>query len=254
MKVLIRHFSYGDQSQVYSIVTEATMATVWRCFASLAQREFCIHVSLMLSSVIFVLGDIQLHYCILTLPFTLFMLALSIWLAHRIKAWRFHTDLKDIDANYNPSTRKGFWVAVLLEGDYRDTTTEFVRDNSHYAKAGQEGQIIGTIAIDIKSDPDRKEPPDSVAWLRRMAVAKSYRKRGIGVALVDVALAHCSEQKFRAVELITTEFHEAAKALYVGKGFSISNSFPKEFVFGLIPITMYRFRRSCTRNSSLEEP
>lgn len=51
----------------------------------------------------------------------------------------------------------------------------------------------------------------SVAWLRRMSVDTKHQQRGVGSALVDVVVDHCKQQKFGAIELITSEHHEKAR-------------------------------------------
>ena len=91
-----------------------------------------------------------------------------------------------------------------------------------------------------------KEPPESVALLKRMAVSKKHQRRGIASAMMDIALDHCRPFKYRAIELITTEHHEAARNLYARKGFELIASYDKNFVFGLVSITLYRLRRSCS--------
>lgn len=91
-----------------------------------------------------------------------------------------------------------------------------------------------------------KEPPESVALLKRMAVSKKHQRKGIASAMMDNALDHCRSYRFRAIELITTEHHEAARNLYARKGFELLASYDKNFVLGLVSITLYRLRRSCT--------
>ncbi len=62
-----------------------------------------------------------------------------------------------------------------------------------------------------KEDPDMREPPGSVAWLRRMAVGRRFQRQGLGAKLVDLVMDHCAEAGFRAIELVTTEAHEPAR-------------------------------------------
>lgn len=65
-----------------------------------------------------------------------------------------------------------FWVAeVLHQGD--GGKCSFVEDDN--AVQGS-GRIVGTLALGVKKDPDMKEPPNSVAWIRRMAVAKPFQR------------------------------------------------------------------------------
>ena len=101
-------------------------------------------------------------------------------------------------------------------------------------------QIVSSIA-----DPDMKEPPNSVALLKRMAVSTQHQRKGVGSAMIDAALNHCIANKFRAVELTTTEHHEAARNLYAQKGFELAACYQKKFVFGLVSLNLYRLRVPC---------
>ena len=92
-----------------------------------------------------------------------------------------------------------------------------------------------------------KEPPDSVAILKRLAVSKQHQRKGIATAIIDVALDHCLKYKFRAIELTTTEHHEAARNLYTKKGFELINSYHKTFAMNLVSITLYRLRLPCSK-------
>ena len=58
------------------------------------------------------------------------------------------------------------------------------------------------------------------------------------------ALEHCSQANFRAVELLTTEHHQAARSLYASKGFELIETIRKPFVGGLFSLAIYRLRIS----------
>ena len=77
-----------------------------------------------------------------------------------------------------------------------------------------------------------------------MSVTKPFRRQGIGSALTDAALEHCSRANFRAVELLTTEHHQAARSLYASKGFELIETIRKPFVGGLFSLAIYRLRIS----------
>ena len=89
------------------------------------------------------------------------------------------------------------------------------------------------------------EPPASVAWLCRMAVAKKYRRKGIASALTTVALEHCARSNFRAVELFTSEYHWAARSLYASHGFDLIETSRKYFLGGILAVALYRLRLPC---------
>ena len=62
------------------------------------------------------------------------------------------------------------------------------------------------------------------------------------MALTDVALDHCARANFRAVELLTTEFHQAARSLYATKGFELIETTRKTYLGGLLSFSLYRLR------------
>ena len=127
--------------------------------------------------------------------------------------------------------RTGFWVAE---------------------DRGSGGALVGTIAVTVKRDPDMREPPNSVAQIRRMAVARSCRRRGVGQMLLNEAISHCHRHRYRAVELITSEHHHEARNLYLKRGFQILRTYSTDYLFGLISWQMHRYRLPCCNNLSGE--
>ena len=193
MKVHIRPFRPSDLARVTSLVNVSAMSTVNRCFWVLSTRDFVSHLVLMLSAVMFILLNLSLQHCLCAIPFTFGSLYAAVWLGHKAKVHFKHRDLKDIPSNYQSSPKTGFWVAEL-EGDTNG------RDS---------GLVIGAVGLRIKEDPDRKDPPGSVSWLTRMAVDPKYQNRGVGRQLLDFVVDHCREgSRFKAIELLTTEFHD----------------------------------------------
>jgi len=253
-KVLIRTYQYGDEAEIKNLLKDAAMSTVWPFFFSSARREIISQMILLLAAVLFVVVGTPLRYSLLAFPIVIALLFLSTWIGHLIKVISTHNDLNNIPQEYTEKPKCGFWVAEAF-GDIPNETPkrqiEILREqqisfaNINQLKGNHKGKIIGTVAITIKHDPDLKEPPNSVAWLRRMAVSKSYQRLGIGSVLTDVALEHCSESNFRAVELLTTEHHQAARSLYAVKGFDLIETIRKPFLGGLLFLVMYRLRIPC---------
>ena len=166
-----------------------------------------------------------------------------------------HHDLNNIPQEYTEKAKCGFWVAEAIgqppTPKNSENKIEIIREEDDIniqplrtlsSSKSMESKIIGTIAITVKNDPDLREPPNSVAWLRRMAVAKSFQRLGIGSVLTDVALEHCSAANFRAVELLTTEHHQAARSLYAVKGFDLIETIRKPYLGGLLFLVLYRLR------------
>lgn len=231
------------------------MATVAPFFLKAATKEVIAQIILMLAALLFIVIGTPLHYSLFALPVTLLTLYIGVWIGHRVKATTTHGDLDDIQNVYMENPRCGFWVAELLSSSAEKTEKvddyHFVREDQleaaevERALFGINKCIIGTVAVTIKIDPDMQEPPDSVAWLRRMAVSKAHRRKGVAAALTNVALDHCARANFRAVELLTTEHHQAARNLYANKGFDLINTHHKLFCGGLLSVAMYRLRTPC---------
>ena len=59
-KVLIRKYRLGDDSQIKSLLKDASMSTVWPFFFSSARREFVSQIILLLAAILFVVIDFSL--------------------------------------------------------------------------------------------------------------------------------------------------------------------------------------------------
>merc|ERR1719376_1643039 len=225
----------------------------------------------MTAAILFIVVGTSLKNSLLAIPLVLILLYVGIYVGHWVKILKTHGDLNDIHSSYLEDPRKGFWVAVLtsagsvtssappktLQKDYTfhvvvDDDDEIFRNSLHPNCQS----LIGTLAVDIKKDPDMREPPHSVALVKRMTVSKTHRRRGVGAALLDVGLKHCLLNRFRAVELVTTEHHQAARNLYASRGFELQSIYHKNYlVWGIISLSMYRLRVACsTIAKKMENP
>jgi ribosomal protein S18 acetylase RimI-like enzyme len=83
---------------------------------------------------------------------------------------------------------------------------------SHFWVAENDaGEVVGMIGV------QHHEP--GVASIRRLRVAQSHRRRGIGSALVETAIEFCQENQYLKVKLDTFIEREPAIKLFVKFGF-----------------------------------
>ncbi|XP_033099250.1 N-acetylaspartate synthetase-like [Anneissia japonica] len=122
------------------------------------------------------------------------------YVMHRLIKGPLLADMDDVQVNYQSSDKTNFWVAV--------TDSDIV---------------IGTVAITVK------EKQESVAYLRRMAVSREYRRLGIAKRLLKVALEFCESNGYNQVELITTEVQAPAQRLYESFGFQVVDRWPRKY-------------------------
>lgn len=194
-------------------------------------------------------------------PIVVVSLYVGIYVGHWVKIFRAHTDLNNIHSNYLDDPKKGFWVAVLLN-PVKDASKDYVfygeadfnEETMQKSLNPTPRHLVGVIAVDVKDDPDMREPPESVALIKRMTVNKSHQRKGIGTVLLRTALDHCLQHKFRAVELVTTEHHVAARSLYADHGFELQATVQKRYLlWGLITLTMHRLRVACSTVAKLKD-
>jgi ribosomal protein S18 acetylase RimI-like enzyme len=92
-------------------------------------------------------------------------------------------DIDDIAAAYMACPDSHFWVALNAEGE-----------------------IVGMIGV--------QKVEDGVGEIRRLRVRRDSRRRGVGSALMEVALKFCKEHGFLKITLDTFMDHEPAVHLF----------------------------------------
>ena len=91
---------------------------------------------------------------------------------------------------------------------------ELSRIEDYYGEAfwvAEDDGVIGMVGIERRA-PDTAE-------VRRMAVARAHRRKGIGRALLAAAEAFCHQASCRKVVLSTSELQSPARRLYESSGY-----------------------------------
>jgi ribosomal protein S18 acetylase RimI-like enzyme len=116
--------------------------------------------------------------------------------------------------------------------------------------AGVERLIEDGASVFLLASPDADSPPSGMCqlrfrhslwtaspdcWLEDLYVEESARRRGVGDALVRLALAVAAERGARRIELDVSEPNEAARALYERHGLSekSKNSTDRDLLMGM---------------------
>lgn len=73
---------------------------------------------------------------------------------------------------------------------------------------------------------------DSTAQLRVLLVRRSARGLGLGGALVDTCLDFARNQGYQRMRLWTTDVLDAARRVYLGRGFRLVAEEPRSRMFG----------------------
>jgi ribosomal protein S18 acetylase RimI-like enzyme len=83
-----------------------------------------------------------------------------------------------------------------------------------------DGEMAGAVTLYLKPSPPTREGwPRDWAGVRLLAVRPSWRRRGIGRALMDECVRRCRERGIRTLGLHTTVMMEVARGMYERMGF-----------------------------------
>jgi len=96
--------------------------------------------------------------------------------------------------------------------DIDDIQPAYMRPGSHcWVGEADDGKVVAMIGV--------QHHDAGVGEIRRLRVDPNYRRRGIGMALVETAVRFCREQNYLKVCLDTFMEHEAAIQLFEKFGF-----------------------------------
>ena len=218
LKYTIRTYREGDEIGIKSVLREAAFSNIWPSICvSVSAPAFKYSIAVSVGVAILLLrGSVISCLAWLCVPFVFVCLAHCIVAVYYVYGPPLF-DLNDISRNYQSNDNTNFWVAETLPSD--------------------EKKIIGTIAI--VSRLNGMPHSTGVAYLRRMSVLKSCRRRGIANCLLDTAVQFCKEHNYTQVDLITTKVHEAAMQLYLKCGFYCRSYKPHYYLHGLVAIWTY---------------
>ncbi|ODM94367.1 putative N-acetyltransferase camello [Orchesella cincta] len=243
--IVIRPIREEDCLAAKRVVFEGTLEPVNRFFFKSIFRETCAQAMVMVAALLYIVVGVKFQYCFLAIPIVIITTYVGVWTAHYYKAKYLHHDMKDIMKTYMSTDKNTcFFVAeALYSPENKNRIPAFVSDiefnkmnwNGFYTSSPDiSKQIVGTIAI------ARYKSSSVIAWLRRTAVKKEWRKKGVGSQLVDAVIRFCSQKGFVGIELVTTECHDSAKVLYEKKKFDTMAFYHKKLLnYTGLYITMY---------------
>ncbi|GLH09661.1 hypothetical protein R5R35_013523 [Gryllus longicercus] len=238
--IVIRDYKPGDERNCQEVIRESTMSTVNTAFFSGLTREITFQVIILTSALMFIFLGVPFNICFGSIPVVIALMYVCVWLSHVFKAVQLNVDMGSIPRMYMSSEYTGFWVAEVYEKlmDIRNPQSlQFTIINSDESQkmdlSAYRKRIVGTIAV------TRSHNNEDTAWIRRMGVVKSYQRKGIASALVDEVLRFCRDKCYQYVELVTTECHDAARELFLNKGFELKQMYHKQIVGSIITVQMF---------------
>lgn len=96
--------------------------------------------------------------------------------------------------------------------------------SSHFWIALDEGEVVGTIGLLGKSD--------ELAYIKRLAVKKELRKKGLGGQLLNILLQFAKKHGYKKVFAGTVKENQNAIHFYQKNGFELSKQIPEGIIAG----------------------
>ena len=109
----------------------------------------------------------------------------------------------------------GGYIQESLNDDLTDIDASYMDDPAnHFWVADEDGEVKGMVGVQRRSGQE--------AELRRMSVASTARRRGIGLMLLKTVEAFCRDRGHQRIQLTTVSLLEPAIAMYRRFGFELT--------------------------------
>ena len=125
----------------------------------------------------------------------------------------FAQGLMDLAQGYEREV--GGYVQESLNDDLADIDASYMDDPAnHFWVADEDGEIKGMVGVQWRSDEE--------AELRRMSVASTARRQGVGLMLLETVEAFCRDRGHQRIQLTTVTLLTPAIAMYRRFGFRLT--------------------------------
>lgn len=253
--IAIRPFASGDEKEIKEIVRKGAMSPFNSFYLAALTQEITIQICVIMSGIIFIVLEVPFHFCWISFPLVAVLLYITIYLGYRYKIHTSHHDLDNLETNYGSDPRCGLWVAEAWEPRAGVDQVSFCsqddvdRLQQEGGMVGYSSKLVGTVAMAVKRDPDKKEPPNSVGYLRRLSVVGKYQHKGVGQELCTTAFHHCMDNNYRAVELIITQSHFQARSFFDKQEWKMMSSHNKTYLW-FFTVGFFVLRKPCIRQQT----
>ena len=127
------------------------------------------------------------------------------------------------------------YIQRSLADDLADIPLHYLSESgSHFWVADVDGEVKGMVGVQRRSDEEGE--------LRRMSVAATARRQGIGWKLLETVEAFCNEQGYQRIQLTTVTQLQPAIVMYQKFGYRLIGEEP----FG--PMTVQQFVKLLTNS------
>nr|XP_023015066.1 uncharacterized protein LOC111504638 [Leptinotarsa decemlineata] len=188
---------------------------------------------ILVSALLFICFGIPLVYCFVSIPAVLISLYVMIYGTVSMKAAQVLYDKKPLACWVAEAYQPYFFIKNPGNCWYKIVTEEDI-EREGIKKEGFQRKIIGTIAV------MRHKQKEDWAWLFRLAVDQRYRRKGVGLKLINVVQNWCKNNRFNNIELVMSECQEGARELFDAAGFEMKQLYHKKLFTSAVTLQMFQ--------------
>lgn len=109
--ILIRSYQQGDEIACREIIREGVMATVLPAFFAALTREVTFEIIIIMAAFMFVFMGLSPTICLLSIPISVLIIFLCVYLSHITRAYSVSEELMNIPKNFLSSKNTG-WLFI----------------------------------------------------------------------------------------------------------------------------------------------
>ncbi|CAG9862204.1 unnamed protein product [Phyllotreta striolata] len=233
--IVIREKTDSDTPALSELVRNGYASNVNNAWINALFHEITFQFIILITALLFICFGVPLYYSIVSVPVVLTGIYFAIYSAFFMKAAQLLYEKRPLSC----------WVAEAYEPyffakDPKQCWYKIVDDVEEFRREVKEEQfqrrIIGSVAV---SQHFQKEES---SWLFRLVVDKKYRRKGIGLRLVNTAQSWCRTNQFNSIELAISECQDGCRELFNKAGFEVEQLYHKQLFGRLLTLQMFQLK------------
>ncbi|XP_047035809.1 uncharacterized protein LOC124641686 isoform X1 [Helicoverpa zea] len=207
-EVVVRAATPRDLSARAELVRACITEYDFDAFLMFFFQELTLQVCVLCGAVLFIFAGASLAACALVLPAAAAAAALAACLAHRASAAAHHQRMR--------AELCGF--VAEYRGPLCSAPPGHVRVRQAETECGAGGALVGSLSVAECWGPRRS------GWVQALGVARAWRRRGVGAALLWAARRWAAAEGLESLETCASELQGGARELLHADGWQVRST------------------------------
>lgn len=240
--IVIRGYKPTDELYCKELIRRSVMSPLNATFVGIIFKEITFQLMILFAAIMFIFFGLPFTVCLLVVPTVFVCVYIGTYMAFATKVMQVNEEVSNISRSYMSNAFSCFWVAEAFEPHLTTVRPK----EAHYTIVTEEQfkglnidvscrvkKIVGTIGL------SKSHRSDKGAWIKRLCVHDSYRRKGIGSCLLNVALQFAIDQGYSCANIVASEYTDSGRELCLKKGFELKQMYHKPIIGFFVTILMY---------------